>query len=175
MPLGNLREKLKHLRRAEIIIYTRSEDESSKKITDEASSENPANTFNCVFGVESIVDTNLRPVSEVEMLKDKSCVAFAAIAKPDQFRRTLQSRHICLDKFIAFPDHHFYTEADHLHLAEEMKKCQSDYLVTTEKDLVRINPIYLKEFKLVGIRRAGHLENTTQFMNKLKEYIDFKS
>ncbi len=174
LPLGYLRENLKHLRRAGIIVFTGSEDDGAEKIPNDALGVNPEDIFSCAFTVEGVVDLNLRLIGAPAMLKGKSCVAFAAIARPEQFRKTLQDHHIHVDKFIAFPDHHFYLEADHLRLAGEIKKYQSDYLITTEKDLVRINPAFLSEIKLVGIRRAGRLKDMGRFLNKLREFIDFK-
>ncbi len=171
LPLGNLREHLKHLRRANILVFTGSEGNA---VQDNINVE-LENEFSCLFKVESIVDTDLNPIGGLSILKGKRCVAFAAIANPEQFQKTLELNHIHVDKFLTFPDHHFYSEADYLCLVEEIKRNQSEYLITTEKDLVRVDASYLGEIKVVGLRRIGMLTNLEKFKNKLQEYVDFKN
>ena len=58
-----------------------------------------------------------------------------------------------------FPDHFFYQEADILNLQKDAQKLGADFLITTEKDSVRIPmmnklqiPIYVLKIDLVIIK-----------------------
>jgi len=174
LPLGNLRENLKHLRRADIVVFTGSESNEVRRIRYDNLNIGSENIFNCLFKVAGIVDADLKPVGELTVLAGQRCVAFAAIANPIQFQKTLEANNIQVDKFIAFPDHHFYSRKDHFRLIHALQRYQSDYLITTEKDLVRVNKSHLRGIKVVGIRRKGMIPNIEKFKNKLQEFVDFK-
>jgi tetraacyldisaccharide 4'-kinase len=174
LPLGNLRENLKHLRRANILIFTGSESDEAQDYTYDNLKVDSDYVFNCIFKVESLVDKDLKPVGDLSVLNGKCGVAFTAIADPTQFLTTLQANQIQLDAFLTFPDHHFYTKVDYGRLAEVIQKHRSDYLITTEKDLVRIDKSYLNKITVVGLRRTGVITDKEKFKIKLREFIDFK-
>ena len=70
-------------------------------------------------------------------LKNKSLVAFAGIAHPDKFFRTLEDLGGRLMERVPYPDHHAFTQGD----AENLLRLASEHgaqLVTTQKDFVRI-------------------------------------
>lgn len=86
-----------------------------------------------------------------EFLKGRRIYAFSGIARNDDFHRTVakfQCRHI---SFKAFPDHHPYTESDLRMILSEAEKSGADFILTTEKDYVRIAHRILWPIDLVVI------------------------
>ena len=68
--------------------------------------------------------------------------AFCGIGNPEGFRRTLSDAGIMVadDAMVTFADHHHYTEAEFVSLAEQAKSQRVTALVTTQKDLVKLDP-----------------------------------
>jgi tetraacyldisaccharide 4'-kinase len=64
--------------------------------------------------------------------------AFAGIADPAAFRRSLEEAGVALAGFRAFPDHHRFTAAELAALAAGAKAAGAETLLTTEKDAARL-------------------------------------
>jgi tetraacyldisaccharide 4'-kinase len=80
----------------------------------------------------------LQPCGDtVEALAKKRVLAFAGIADPDKFFRTLADAGIDAPVRHGFPDHHRYTGAQASRLLAEAD-ARGLALVTTEKDIVRL-------------------------------------
>jgi len=69
--------------------------------------------------------------------RGKSAVAFCGIAQPESFRQALESIGMQILDFMAFGDHHVFTQEELQAVLESFKKHEASYLVTTEKDVVR--------------------------------------
>jgi len=81
----------------------------------------------------------VRPGPEVEGLKGTPVVAFAGIANPEKFFKTLRDTGCEIKAAHAFDDHHPFTPEDLDRLRAEAEKWGAK-LVTTEKDAVRCSP-----------------------------------
>lgn len=79
----------------------------------------------------------------------KKVAAFAGIANPHKFLRTLKDMGMAPDPFWTFPDHHFFSKNDEEKLAE---LCKTHNVVTTEKDWVRLSPPLQEGVKPLGIQ-----------------------
>ncbi len=81
--------------------------------------------------------------------------AFAGIASPAGFERTLRDLGARLEGFTAFADHHWYSRADLATLGDRAGALGVEGLVTTEKDWIRLRalplparPLYVLSIKL---------------------------
>lgn len=83
-----------------------------------------------------VLEAELVPVEE-QPLAGRRVVAFAGIANPQRFRRTLAQCGADVKAFLPFPDHHAFTAAECRHLLTVARGAGAD-LVTTEKDWVRL-------------------------------------
>jgi len=70
-------------------------------------------------------------------MRGKECTALCGIGNPDSFREMLRQIGMHADQFVAFPDHHAFTEKDLDELAPLLAQTRTHMLVTTEKDAVR--------------------------------------
>lgn len=66
-------------------------------------------------------------------------VAVAGIARPERFFDALRALGWDVAREMAFPDHHWFTAADHDRIATAVRELHADGVMTTEKDAVRIN------------------------------------
>jgi tetraacyldisaccharide 4'-kinase len=73
-----------------------------------------------------------------ESMRGKECTAVCGIGNPDSFRETLRQLGMHADQFVAFPDHHAFTERDLDELTPLVGRTRTRMLVTTEKDAVRL-------------------------------------
>ncbi len=79
-----------------------------------------------------------RTQESLDRLAGRKCFAFCGIARPEGFRDMLLSMGLDLTGFMGLPDHHRYTGADIDRLRREALQKGSELLVTTEKDLVKM-------------------------------------
>ncbi len=117
-PAGPLREPISWgLKKADAIVYLGREDYSYKDLP-------------VVYGQ---VQTKMFPFA------GQRIVAFCGIGYPDKFKESLLGMGCTLDKFITFPDHYPYTEADMDNL---IRHSYGLPVVTTSKDFTRIPSLY---------------------------------
>jgi tetraacyldisaccharide 4'-kinase len=74
----------------------------------------------------------------VAALRGNRVLAFAGIGDPERFFATLRASHIDVVLTRSFADHHRFT-ADEINQLVEQARAASLTLVTTEKDLVRLD------------------------------------
>jgi tetraacyldisaccharide 4'-kinase len=83
---------------------------------------------------------SLRPRPPQE-LAGRRLVAFAGLASPEGFARTLEALRVEVAHFATFVDHHWYSAADLAALDARAAALGADGLVTTEKDWVRLRDV----------------------------------
>ncbi len=144
-PRGTLREPMDGLRRADVAILTRSNR------VPEARRREIQNMILQTAPEILWAESEHRPIRLVNgtgqseplsALHGKRVSAFCAIGNPDAFFQSIDTllkdtpsqlvtRH-------AFPDHHHYDEQDIAMLAQQIRSSQSDVVVCTGKDLVKM-------------------------------------
>jgi len=77
-----------------------------------------------------------------DIINGSSVYAFAGIGRPVKFFKSLINGRIRLSKTKGFPDHYNYTNADIEAIINEATKLEIPYIVTTEKDYVKIPTEY---------------------------------
>ena len=140
LPAGTLREPLASLRRADVFVLTKTDQASN---TDELvqilKRYNPkAPTVESIYqnrSIEKLFDGSSVTPKDVE---DKKAFAFSGIGNPSSFENSLKQLKIQILKHQKFWDHFPYRKKDILALQEEAKSKGADFIITTEKDSVRI-------------------------------------
>jgi len=140
LPCGPLREPVDHLARADAFMLTRSNEESSAKesiaLLKDRFPDKPV--FQSDHIPDSVVIPNKNEVHAPGFLEGKRVIAFAGIATPDRFRETIINLGAEPVFFKAFGDHHAFQTVELLKLITQKESLKADYLLTTEKDWVRI-------------------------------------
>jgi len=74
---------------------------------------------------------------ELSIVKNKKILIFSSIANPKIFYETVKRLEPSEIEEIKFEDHHLYKPEEINNISEKGK--DYDYIVTTEKDIVKIN------------------------------------
>ena len=74
-------------------------------------------------------------------LRGRKIAALSAIARPESFERFLEQLGAELVLRDHYADHHRYTEQEMLDFIAQAKAAGAEWVVTTEKDAVRIPPL----------------------------------
>ncbi|MFU8818142.1 MAG: tetraacyldisaccharide 4'-kinase [Desulfurivibrio sp.] len=91
--------------------------------------------------------------------RGKPWYGFAGIAQPRSFLETLQRVNFLVTGFRSFADHHPYTEADLAELTAAARERGAGGLITTEKDLVKLQ-LLPDDYPLVALRVALFMEES---------------
>jgi len=130
LPAGNLREFPYALKRADFLLMTRSRHRGRQKFRGFKvySSQHQL--------AEYAVSLDGKKVS-IEQLKKLKLLAFAGIADPENFFRSLEKVGIALQKKLCFADHTEYQKSTLDQVAAASTNV--DALITTEKDAVKLS------------------------------------
>lgn len=156
LPVGILREPLGELKRADIFVITKcGRDGGPEKSgsflggNEELALElrNACPEKPVYFSGYDVVGAVNKGGSEYapEALRDKRVFAFCGIAHPESFNRTLSSLSIRPAGFKAYRDHHFYTPSDVKNLERQAKELQCAFMLTTEKDMIKLKELNIPD------------------------------
>jgi tetraacyldisaccharide 4'-kinase len=139
LPRGILREPRSALAAAQVLILTRYEEERHCQTLAGLQAAYPDKTVLTAAILPSAA--RLYPAGRPEppaALKGQPLLAFAGLARPEVFRRTLADLGVRLLGFQAFPDHHPFSPADLANLIREAAAAGAAALITTGKDWARL-------------------------------------
>jgi tetraacyldisaccharide 4'-kinase len=137
LPSGRLREPIDAARAASAIIVSDADEARAAEV-------GRALGVHDVFRLARTLERPRRVDAQhgsVEPAVGARVVAVAAIARPDRFFAALEAEGWTLVGRLAFADHHRFTEADLRDIAAAMWDAQASLVLTTEKDLVRMEPL----------------------------------
>jgi tetraacyldisaccharide 4'-kinase len=121
LPAGHLREPSSSLKRGHIII---------------AMKRAPQKGLAADLKPECLIDAQGSPKSLTSLAGQKA-LAFCAIGNPSHFFVMLEDLGVAVER-LAFTDHHRYNRGDIVEIMD--KAAGRDIIITTEKDLVKIDP-----------------------------------
>ncbi len=143
IPHGLLREPLSHIKRADALIFTKSNlAQAPEKILKMAKSTNLP-VFNSTLKNSGFVSKDLKPYT---VLDNTPAIAVSAIADPDSFYKSLDLANVNVVRKLAYYDHYEFSRSDLDTFKNTLKEHSGSIIITTEKDLVR-----LRNLKLSGI------------------------
>jgi tetraacyldisaccharide 4'-kinase len=158
-PRGLLREPTHGLRRAEVVVLTRSTAVDVTRRTAIRDAVVAARGGQPLVWAEAVhaamaLRTWSGRTSPLDELRGRRILAFAAIGNPAAFRQTLEATGAEVTSLVAFPDHHAYGIGDLERLAVRASAERVDLTVTTLKDLVKIRHDQVGATPLVALQIA---------------------
>ncbi|MEO6334097.1 MAG: tetraacyldisaccharide 4'-kinase [Pyrinomonadaceae bacterium] len=149
LPFGSLREPLPNLRRADVIVFTRSDlvDRVATLVSQAATLNPTAKIFTSRMATLTAtpLSTFLKSNrSEPNLNPRVTCFAFCGLGNPNAFFDALRSAKYRLEATRAFRDHHFYTKEDLYELQAEAVERRVEALITTPKDAVKLEGLKLE-------------------------------
>lgn len=138
LPAGPFRESVTGLGRADMVWITRSETaEQAQILKQEINQLTSAPVFCADLQVQGIFSAPGVGHAGAE-LAQKRMLAFCGIANPEHFRQTLVAAGLKPRHFLAYPDHHAYTNKDYTEIRRLAQAQQCEIVMTTQKDFVRL-------------------------------------
>lgn len=148
LPRGLLREPASAMCRADALILTRCDlphSDSFRRLAAMAPGKPLFMSFHLPYidgvytGQEAVLQTRCRfAEDDFSLLRDAGVFVFSGIARNGEFLRMISEKAKSVPGFMAFPDHHPYTDAECEDIVRRAESLSADYLVTTEKDYIRI-------------------------------------
>jgi tetraacyldisaccharide 4'-kinase len=141
IPAGRLREPLIAARSADAVLWTGGSQEASEI----------ANRLGvrAAFAVKRVpgmmraaVDGHVTPPAGAPV------IAVAGIAAPDSFFDGLEHDGYDVRQHMRFRDHHPFSSDDVQRISSTARACGVDWVITTEKDMVRLRPLEPLPFQL---------------------------
>jgi tetraacyldisaccharide 4'-kinase len=161
-PRGTLREPLIGLRRADVIILSRSDaidpsrrEEIRRRVQSLAPQSAWAEVRHAAIELISAGGTGRASGTQratLDSLKNLPVAAFCGLGNPAGFRHTINSCGYALAGFREFPDHHCYSRSDMESLAAWAEHLGAAAVLCTHKDLVKIGLDQLGRLPLWAVR-----------------------
>jgi len=173
LPRGLLRESRSGLRRADLVVMTRADQASAadrQRLREDLERfRGRSECLEVAFQPNRLLglDGSVRDLNSIMGLRGQ---AFCGIGNPEGFRQTLAMLHVDCD-LQAFPDHHHYGTEDLAAVATKAQSARADMVLTTLKDLVKIDekswtgpPLFAVD---IGVRFLSGEELLTNALKKL--------
>jgi len=142
LPAGNLREPLRALRDADVIVLREEEAESLRSfVTKLMGAKSPA-----IW----VIRRSLSLGEGGEVSLPALPLAFCGIARPESFIKILNAEGCMPVGRVDFRDHHRYDDRDITTLLERARHSGANGFVTTEKDAVKLTPLMRDRLSAVG-------------------------
>jgi tetraacyldisaccharide 4'-kinase len=135
LPAGRLREPKSALRRADLVVISRSDDERS--VEEAIQRYTSAPVFHAHTNLRGILPV-LRPGSEADRQLDwreRKFWAFCGVGNPEAFFRDLRRWGVRVVGTATFRDHHLYAQHEMEEMEQRAEVAGADALLCTEKDI----------------------------------------
>ncbi|UCD36674.1 MAG: tetraacyldisaccharide 4'-kinase [Fidelibacterota bacterium] len=151
-PYGTLREHLGALRRADLVIWTRTNTESPAPVLKRKISKLGVTQIDSAMVISpQLVNVTTGEMVPVERLRGERLLAFCGIAQPLTFYQALIFLELEPEAVRYYPDHFIYTEHEMSYLSGLSDNNQL-LMVTTEKDAVKLNRGFLDRHRIYALR-----------------------
>ncbi len=152
LPAGPLREGRRALKRADAVILTPAADAA-------AAAQIAQPTFRMTNELISLIESvqgewHERPCGH---LAGKRVVTVTGIANPERFYEVISHWDAEVVEAFEFADHHVYTREDWQEISRRSQDC--DLLVTTEKDLVKLDAFPFARGMMMALRVRPRVED----------------
>ena len=140
IPYGILREPASQWIRADAIIVTKANISSTDAVSEILNKELKVTcpVFNFNFEARGFYRLNGEDRQQIQHLAGKNLLTVSGIAQPDGFRKMLESLEGNLTGSLEFADHHDYSINDVHKILKKQDELKPDFIVTTEKDAVKL-------------------------------------
>ena len=177
LPLGNLRESYKSLKRADIVILTHCENAMENKIEKWHDCIKKNNdripVVESIHAPEFFFDIINSKQLDISFFKGRDIISMSAIGDPQSFEKIISNLDINIKKSWIFPDHYKYTLNDIIAIENLRNNLP---IITTYKDFVKLpwgwEKIIKKDFYVLSIKISfmgnGYKILTQKILEKIK-------
>ncbi len=166
LPRGILREPLSSLRRAGLVLLTKVKDPDACSALESEirRRRSTASIFHSHYEILGLVGPK-KEQEPFDPISGKRVLALSGIGNPHYFVSLLRGGGANVVKEISFPDHHAYTARDMTALKAMAKEV--DWVITTEKDLVKLKRFKIDALPLRALRIEPKIWEEEEFLKRV--------
>jgi tetraacyldisaccharide 4'-kinase len=170
LPSGPFREPKRALRRADLVLITGAQNRWEPLIPKDP----PRLVFQGCLQPKALIGYESRRWKEypLGLLAGRKIAVVTAIANPESFYRMISEGEGEIVDVFEFPDHHAYSSHDWQRVNQAARN--ADLVVTTEKDIVKLNRFPFAREKLLALRVAMVVEHGDVLIDTVVERIHKK-
>ena len=166
VPFGLLREPRSSLKRADVLIFTKTNLMQPNLFLNKTIKSVGKPYFSSTLEAENPISIDGKPL----LIKKKTrVVALSAIADTKGFITTLKQLNVEVVDHFDFVDHHRYKQSDLERLAKQVTRLNVKIVITTEKDMIKLVSLDLSRLKIYSVKVSFCMEKKD--MKKLLELI----
>ncbi len=170
LPRGILREPVKHLKRASYVFLTKSDGVRDVELEEMIQKHNPGvDVIECAHRPQYLQRFGTDERQSLDWLHGRKVGAFSGIAVPESFEKFLRDLGGHIQFTRRFLDHYRFTSEDFVSIFTEGIEQKVEFIVTTEKDAVRLPeglpcavPIYYLRLEIDIIRGAADFDEAVE-------------
>jgi tetraacyldisaccharide 4'-kinase len=173
LPAGRQREPLSALRRAQIVVLTRTDSVDPQPLQDLVLKVHPAaKVFRSRTELLGWTDALSGAAVSIEGLRAQRVSAFCGIGNPQAFFADLRRWGFRLVAEDAFPDHHVYTDKEIQQLVERACRNGAAALLTTQKDAVKFSGDWAPQLPILACEIEAQIIDAEYFERTLLSYLE---
>ena len=166
LPIGNLRERISGLKRADLIIYTKTNVHNNLDYLNRLLKNVNVEKINSVLKPKSmLIGKDKQEIDKVN-LKSKNIYLLSAIGDNRGFKKTVEKTGANIVGHRKFLDHYKFKTSDLQKLQNDAKKFSANYIITTEKDLIKITNIN-PEIPVYALKTEMHFSSRNKLEDKI--------
>ncbi len=168
LPVGRFREPPSALRRADVVVLTRTELADPAGHREFIARINPtAQIFASTINLRGLIDVrDGSPISAEEMHGGRA-LAFCGIGNPQAFFSDLRRWGFELVGEVPYRDHHSYGTGELHRLAARARETRADFMLTTEKDLLNFPVTWKTELPVLACVARLEIQDASMFEESL--------
>ena len=172
LPRGLMREPMRAMRRADLIVITRVVSVDTEQVT------RIEQRIAAVCGDTPIVKVSHQPTRlvnssgnqlPIESLRGRNIATFCAIGNPMAFEGSIERMGAQVVESRRFPDHHVFTQDDINSLESMMNECDAEILICTCKDLVKVGVDQIADYEIWAVEIEVSLQSGEDTLNSMLE------
>ncbi len=172
LPAGRQREPLAALRRAQVVVLTRTDSADPQPLEELVRKTHPAaQVFRSRTELLGWMDTRSGEAVPNALIQAQKVAAFCGIGNPQAFFADLRRWGLHLVAEDAFPDHHVYTGGEMERLMADARRKGAAALLTTQKDAVKTSRDWAPELPLLACEIEARIVETESFERTLLTYM----
>ena len=170
LPAGRLREPRSALRRADAVLVTKG-GLSSRAEAKLKSRLGKRPLYRGEIRVNALVTPMAGHWEELPMgrLAGRRAFAIVGVGHPESFYEEVHAWETRVEDFLEYPDHHAYNLEDWKKIS--LRSRDLDVVVTTEKDLVKLEKFPFAKEKLVALRVSMDVDGGEELLDRIEERI----
>ncbi|MEI6092199.1 MAG: tetraacyldisaccharide 4'-kinase [bacterium] len=157
MPLGRLREPYNSLKRADIVLLTKSD------AVDSVEREQLVKKINGINKKVKIFFSTIKFITSIP-ISGKNVFPVSAIYNPSHFHRNIREAGAIFTRYISLSDHYRFNSKLLSDILQEASQNGAESLIVTSKDLVKIRPYLDDTSKIVEAWYEHKIEDEEGFI-----------